>query len=161
MGAKRGRSRRRLKRAFLLALRVGRRHYLSVVSAAVLVVALGLALSNSALEVESRAPAPPSPRVFGIPAAGPIPVAAGPPAAAVRSDVSHEVFYYMFDSERARNDFETAILADLRDWMRRGEPVPGLGQRYFLVVTTPEEETAAFQYLNDLFQLSQTEGFGF
>jgi hypothetical protein len=154
------RSKRRLKRVLLRGLRLGRRQYLSLISAAVLLVALVLALTNSSLEVDGRtATRPPAAAASAAPAdavaavTAPTPLPTGPE--------SHEVFYYMFSSEWERNDFELAIQADMRDLHRRGMPVPSQASRQLLVVTTKEEEAAAFQYLNDLFLLSQSEGFGF
>src|SRR5690606_3409391 len=118
----RPRSRRRLRWLALLSLRVVRRHYLTLVSALVLVAAGVVALTDAGLAVDGGVAARTD---TGVASAPETPAPAATVAPPDRSGGPHTVVYYMLKSELQRSEFEMAIQADMRDWYRRGLPVDG------------------------------------
>jgi len=155
MAAIHRRPRRQLRRAYLLALRVTRRHYFSLLSAAILAGALGLALTSSSLEVSNNSAARPASAAF-TPRATVTPVV---PVKAAPAPELHLMIYYLVDSEAARDEVVMAHQSDITYRAQRGLPPMSPVFREILVVRSPEEEAAAMVFLNDLWQLAQIEGF--
>ena len=141
-------SRRQLRRAGLRALHAIEHHYLSLISAGILAVALAVALTNSGFDVSSGATAPPAAAIAPAPS-GPSPSGgaqsrATPPAAA-RSFV-----YYVVDSPTQKAEIEMAVQADLSVDSLRDFPPLHSTSRAFLVIQDARDEAEVLEFLRQL-----------
>jgi hypothetical protein len=151
------RIKRHARRLGLRSLRVVRRHYFSLLSAAVLGVALMLTLSHSGID-STRAeapvtPEPPAPAVRTAPSSSPTPTPAPEPP-------SRLLVYYVVDSEEQKQVLELAILSHTLDQAQRG--TLGLAAptfRYFLIARNADEEAQAIIFLDDLATMAPNEGY--
>lgn len=155
------RLKRHARRIGLRGLRVVRRHYFSLASAAILGAALALTLSHSGIE-PTRAAAPSTESTAGTPTRPATPAGQATAAAPSPTPVppSRLLVYYVVASEEEKDILELAIRSHALDQAHRGtlnlEP-PTF--RYFLIVRDPHEEAQAIMYLDDLAVLAQTEGY--
>jgi hypothetical protein len=148
------RHRRRLRILGLRALRIARRHYVSLVSAAVLAVAATVALTSASFELPSTeggaAPPPAQEQALQLPAAAPT---ATPTATAASTRLPRQVLVYLV-SDRAEGD--RLILTHNRlVWDNViVEPFQDVIVRY-LIAGTPETEATAIGSLNYFIEIAQ------
>lgn len=144
--ARHWRLKRRTKRATLIALRIARRHYLSVVSLAVLTIALALAMTSGGFDgarpspgTSAAAPAP-RPRAVVVPATAP---ANHPPD-------EKSVVYYFIDSPEVRQAMEMAIHRDITDESLRDYAPLHSVSRVFIMIEDARDEAEALEFLRQL-----------
>ena len=146
---------RRLRRAALFGLRVGRRHSFSLLSAGVLAAVFALAMTSASFETgetsesAARADAASAPRSTAT--SGIIPLAA--PATASRA-----VVYYFVGSAKQRNEIAMAIHADANHLASRGQMPSIVTSNIFIVVQDYRDEAEALEFLRQLAAVPPADG---
>ena len=140
------RLKRRFKRSSLIALRIARRHYMSLVSLGILGLALALAMTHSPFDVGAPAASAPVEDTAPItPATLTTAAVQAPPA-----DLPRSVVYYFIDSEAARRDLEMALHRDLADeTLRNYAPLHSVSH-VFVMVEDARDEAEALEFLRQL-----------
>jgi hypothetical protein len=139
----------------LRLLRGGRRHYFSLVSAAVLLVALTLAMTSGGFEAGDKSQPDPAEAAFAT-STGPAPTGVQPPATANQTQVA---IYYLVDSVDQIRAMQTVLRNDTFYLVQAGLPPMPPVERYFLLFDTPEDEAIGAHFLSQVTDSAALEGY--
>ncbi len=141
--------RRRLPRVVgLRALRVARRHHFSILTAAVLIGALAVVLTNAGFTRPATAPS--------VPAAAVLDAA---PSLSLPSTDQDLLIYYIVDSLDEIDGIRNAMRGDMSYLQEQGLPPLEHTGVYFLLFQTPEEEAQGARLLTQIAEMAPLEGF--
>ena len=150
------RQQRRLARVLLLrSLRLVRCHHFSMISAAILVTALTVALTSSGFEI-ADGPEPRPAAAAANPGIGPT---AGPMPAGGSMAQARWLVYYIVESEEQIDELKAAIRSDAIYLIQQGLPPLPLTWVYYLLFDSPEEEAHGARFLNQVIESAPSEGY--
>jgi hypothetical protein len=153
------RRRRRLRVLLLRGLRLTRRHYLSLVSAVIVAVVFGVALTNASFELDAGVAAQPE----AVAPSAPLPAAtASPvPTPAPTEEPAPKVVYYIVESVEQAWALAGARRADAVYFAAQGLPPFPPTSAYYVMYESREEELEGQRLLHELAYMAPNYGIDF